>query len=71
VNIRKIISIFGFQADHQKKKESYRNVALFLFALSSDTHAGSHSESGGDGGQYGDYDVQDFSPEVLVFHFLE
>ena len=32
-------------------------------------HAGSHSESGGDGGKYGDHDVQDLAPNVLVFHF--
>ena len=31
-------------------------------------HARSHPEGGGDGGQYGDYDVQDFAPEVF-FHF--
>ena len=53
-----------------KKKESYRNVALFLFALSSDAHAGSHSESGGNGGKDGDYDVQDFAPSVF-FHLLK
>ena len=29
-----------------------------------------HSESGGNGGEYGDDDVEDFAPDVLVFHSL-
>ena len=33
-------------------------------------HAGSHSEGGGDGGEYGNHDVQDLAPECFV-HFLE
>ena len=32
-------------------------------------HAGSDSESGGDGGQYRDDDVDDFSPEILVHSY--
>ena len=31
-------------------------------------HTRSHPEGGGDGGEYGDDDVDDFSPDVLVFH---
>jgi len=31
-------------------------------------HTRSHPEGGGDGGEYGDDDVEDFSPDVLVFH---
>ena len=33
-------------------------------------HTGSHPEGGGDSGKYGDQNVQDFSPDVLVFHFM-
>jgi len=32
-------------------------------------HAGGHPEGGGDGGKYGNYDVQDFAPDFFV-HFL-
>ena len=32
-------------------------------------HAGGHSEGGGDGGKYGNHDVQAFSPDVFV-HFI-
>ena len=32
------------------------------------SYAGGDAESGGDGGEHGDYDVQDFTPDVLVFH---
>jgi len=31
-------------------------------------HTRSHPEGGGDGGEHGDDDVDDFSPNVLVFH---
>ena len=31
-------------------------------------YAGSHPEGGGDGGEYGDQNVQDLAPDVLVFH---
>ena len=31
-------------------------------------HAGSHPEGGCDGGEYGNYDVQDFTPKFF-FHF--
>ena len=33
------------------------------------TDAGGHSEGGGDGGEYGDDDVQDFAPKFF-FHSL-
>ena len=36
---------------------------LFLYA-----NAAGHSESGGNGGEHGDYDVEDFTPDVFVFH---
>ena len=49
----------------QKRRESIRKKCS-LFVLHA--HARSHPEGGGDGGKYGDYDVQDFSPDVLVFH---
>ena len=42
-------------------------VALF-FGLHA--HARSHPEGGGDGGEYGNYDVQDFTPDVLAHDFL-
>ena len=29
-----------------------------------------HPEGGGNGGEYGDYDVQDFAPKVFVHGFL-
>ena len=32
------------------------------------SHAGSHTKSGCDGGQYRDKDVEDFTPECFVFH---
>ena len=32
-------------------------------------HAGCHPEGGGDGGKYGDHDVQDLAPDFFVFHF--
>ena len=32
-------------------------------------YAGGYSKGGGNGGEYGDYDVEDFSPDALVFHF--
>ena len=50
-----------------KEKESYESNSLFLFWLH--THARSHPEGGGDGGKYGNYDVQDFAPNFFV-HFI-
>ena len=44
---------------------------LFLFARPRGRlalHARGHAESGGDGSEYGDYDVQDFTPKVFVWH---
>ena len=35
-----------------------------------DAHARVDTESGGYGGEHGDYDVQDFTPKGLVFHFF-
>jgi hypothetical protein len=35
-----------------------------------DAHARGDTESGGNGGEHGDYDVQDFTPKGLVFHFF-
>ena len=32
-------------------------------------HAGGYPEGSGDGGEYSDDDVQDFSPSAFVFHF--
>ena len=31
-------------------------------------HAARHPEGSSDGGQYSDYDVQDFAPKTFVFH---
>ena len=45
-------------------KDSYESNSLFCLHA----HAGSHPEGSGDGGKYGDQNVQDFSPDVLVFH---
>ena len=42
-------------------------VALFLLLHA---HARGHPEGGGDGGQYGDYDVQDFTPDFLAHDLL-
>ena len=41
------------------------------FALSCclHAHARSHPEGGGDGGKYGNHDVQDFAPDFFV-HFI-
>ena len=33
-------------------------------------HARCNPEGGGDGGEHGDDNVQDFTPKVLVFHSL-
>jgi len=38
-------------------------LLVFLHA-----HARGDPEGGGDGGEHGDDDVDDFSPDVLVFH---
>jgi hypothetical protein len=52
-------------ANVTKRRESIRKKCS-LFVLHA--HARSHPEGGGDGGKYGDQNVQDFSPDVLVFH---
>ena len=39
-----------------------------LFFLLLHAHARGHSESGGDGGEHGNYDVQDFTPDFFVVH---
>ena len=40
--------------------------------LFSRSYAGGYPEGGGNGGEYGNEDVEDFSPEVFVFHvFLD
>ena len=33
------------------------------------THAGSHPEGGGNGGKYGNHDVQDLAPDFFVHGF--
>ena len=33
-------------------------------------HARGHPEGGGDGSKYGDYDVQDFTPDFLAHDLL-
>jgi hypothetical protein len=38
--------------------------------LFDNTHAARHPEGGCDGSEYGDKDVQDFTPKCLVFHDL-
>ena len=48
------------------KKDALLKGASFLLLHA---HARGHPEGGCDGGQYGDYDVQDFTPEVF-FHKL-
>ena len=52
--------------DTQTKKGHTPKNASPFFHLHA--HAGSHTEGGGDGGKYGDQNVQDFAPDVLVFH---
>ena len=39
-----------------------------LLSLLADVHAAGDAEGGGDGGEHGDDDVQDFTPELFVFH---
>ena len=34
-------------------------------------HAGGHSEGGGDGGKYGNHDVQDFAPDCFVHELID
>ena len=34
------------------------------------TYAGSHAEGGGDGGEYGDYDVKDLAPSFFCHFFF-
>ena len=34
-------------------------------------HAGSHSEGGGDGGEYGNHDVQDLAPDFFVHELID
>ena len=40
----------------------------FFFLYVCNLHAGGHTKGGGNGGQYGDEDVQDFAPKLFVFH---
>ena len=53
--------------DTQTRKGTHSKKCIPFFHLHA--HAGSHPEGGGDGGKYGDNDVQDLAPDVLVFHF--
>ena len=50
----------------KEERASVKKCSLFVLHA----HARSHPEGGGDGGKYGDQNVQDFSPDVLVFHDL-
>ena len=49
------------------KKDALLKGASFLLLHA---HAGSHPEGGGNGGQYGNYDVQDFTPDFLAHDLL-
>ena len=51
-----------------KKEDAPARSILFSFLLYS--HAGSHAEGSGNSGQYGDDDVENFSPDRFVFHEL-
>ena len=43
-----------------------------LCSFFSRSYAGGYPEGGGNGGEYGNEDVEDFPPEVFVFHvFLD
>ena len=44
----------------------YKSTSTFFLLLHA--HARGHSESGGDGGEHGNYDVQDFTPDFFVVH---
>ena len=44
-----------------KKEDAPQGASSFLFLLYS--HAGSHAEGSGNSGQYGNDDVENFSPE--------
>ena len=44
----------------------YESTSTFFLLLHA--HARGHSESGGDGGEHGNYDVQDFTPDFFVVH---
>ena len=49
------------------EKDALLKGASFLLLHA---HARGHPESGCDGGQYGDYDVQDFTPKFFFHDFL-
>ena len=42
----------------------------FCLRLLHQVHARAHPKGGGDGSKYGDDDVENLAPDVLVFHFL-
>ena len=49
-----------------KKEDAPARSILFSFLLYS--HTGSHAEGSGNSGQYGNDDVENFSPDRFVFH---
>jgi hypothetical protein len=49
------------------KTQPKLRVAGCVFWLA-DAYARSHPEGGGNGGEYGDDDVEDFTPKGFVFH---
>ena len=46
-----------------KKEAPCKRELLFLYP-----HAGGHAEGSGDSGQYGDDDVENLSPDRILFH---
>ena len=49
-----------------KKRDTLQKCIPFFHLHA---HAGSHPEGGGDGGKYGNHDVQDLAPDFFV-HFI-
>ena len=53
-----------------ENKNATRVAGCGLRFWLADAYARSHPEGGGNGGEYGDDDVEDFTPKGFVFHDL-
>ena len=53
---------------NSRELQKLKTSAFFVIILSA--HARCHPEGGCNGGEYGDYDVQDFTPDFLAHDLL-
>ena len=56
---------------HELKQKSPRPSRDMVIFFCLHAHAGSHSEGGGDGGKYGNHDVQDLAPDCFVHELID